>query len=385
MCIPANCTVFKRLHLNINMWDIQDPGTLVTLPVLRMDISWSDDVTGNSHHIDEQNYTLPIYRLQNNKWCHSWQWFIWLELVTHQYVYREHNCLLQWHPCRRLKADMGMIKQTLCWWRWRKWWWRWPQSHKDDNMAIFQRAMTTLESDDSSSYFQRRWNLFRSNLWLSYGIQDQYRDVNGRPTQSYPANLPKDIIKEDNAAFRTTGDVNGSWLLFWRTQIKKIFLEEAIQMVWSTIIILGDATQHKLIWRLQIHPQLQTLMKDEDFNLFVWREFKGNQDGFSPSTKSRGCQSGKQTHYSSRKPKKYNQVPREKRVLFTCQHLKCEPCIWCVNPVSDVWTLYLMCEPYIWCVNPVSDVWTLHLMCEPCIWCVNPVSTSHGNQATCQR
>ena len=88
------------------------------------------------------------------------------------------------------------------------------------------------------------------------------------------ATLPGAAIKDDKVAFRTQQmymeAVAPLAAFLESTDDENFTVKEAIPMVQSAIKLLGDATQHHSAIRRKaimqhLNPQLQTLMKDEDF------------------------------------------------------------------------------------------------------------------------
>ena len=78
------------------------------------------------------------------------------------------------------------------------------------------------------------------------------------------ATLPKGAVKEDKVAFRT------QQMYMEAIAPLAALLEDAIPMVQSAIMLLGDAAQHHTSLRRKailqyLNPQLQALMKDADF------------------------------------------------------------------------------------------------------------------------
>ena len=86
--------------------------------------------------------------------------------------------------------------------------------------------------------------------------------------------LPSNAVKEDKIAFRTQEMYMEAMFplvsCLEQADGEEFTLKEAIPMIQSAIVLLGDAAQHQSSLRRKesmkhLNPQLQTLMKDSDF------------------------------------------------------------------------------------------------------------------------
>ena len=159
--------------------------------------------------------------------------------------------------------------------------------------------------------------------------------------------LPKDAVKEDKIAFRTQEMYMEAMAplvsCLEQADGEEFTLKEAILMIQSALVLLGDAGRHQSSLRRKelmkhLNPQLQSLMKDSDFKdaqPFLFGEdfvekaktkleaaaalkktvypssSKPKQLGFRPSQtrKNWGHQGGKPLHYGPGKSKKTQGQP----------------------------------------------------------------------------
>ena len=214
----------------------------------------------------------------------------------------------------------------------------------------------TLESNGSSFKLSEEGEAFletacgsrleyksRKPKMAKYGVPDTKWTICPSLPPVVEATLPKDAVKEDKVAFRTQEMYMEAMVplvsLLDQADREDFTIREAIPMIQSALVLLGDAVHHQSSLRRtelmkHLNPQLQSLMKDADFKgaqPFLFGEDFGEkakakleaaaalkktigpsanrlkQSGFRPSHPHKtnwGHQGGKLHNYGPGKPKK---------------------------------------------------------------------------------